>query len=161
MSANKIDTLEKLVALKEKGILTEEEFQREKELALTEDSASRPLLDTNDKKFGMSDETYNVVLHLSQYCSFVVPYLGIVAPIGLWMMNKDDDPIVDEHGRNVINWNISLLIYSTICAILIFFLIGLLLIWIPILMGLIFPVIGAVKAKDGVIWKYPFSIKFL
>jgi len=152
-----LNKLEKLANLREMGAITEEEFQREK----------RKLIDRTDdfsfeeNKFGMDNDSFNMLLHLSQFCSYVVPVLGIAAPLLLWLMNKDNDPLVDEHGRNILNWNLSAYLYMFICGILIFVFIGAILIWIPILMSIIFPIIGAVKAKDGIVWRYPFSISFL
>lgn len=114
-----------------------------------------------DKKFGLSDNGYNVLMHLSQYLSYVLPILGIIAPLFLWLRNKNEDPIVDQHGRAIINWNLTMFIVFLICFFLIFFIIGLFLIWIPIILCLIFPVIGAIQANDGKVWKYPLSFKFL
>jgi len=152
-----INRLEKLANLKEKGAITEEEFQEAKSRMMDrEDDFS-----LDDKKFGMDDNSFNMLLHLSQFCSYIIPVLGIAAPLILWLMNKDHDPIVDQHGRNILNWNLSAYLYLVICMILVFVFIGIFLIWVPILLSILFPIIGAIKAKDGVIWKYPLSIKFL
>lgn len=149
--------LEKLTKLRDMGALTEEEFQDEKSRMMDRDERSYTV---NDKKFGLDDDTFNMVLHLSQFCSFVVPVLGVAAPLALWLMNKNEDPIVDEHGRNILNWILSAYIYLFACGLLMFVLIGFLVIWIPIVLGVLFPIIGALKAKEGEVWKYPFSIPF-
>jgi len=152
-----LNRLEKLANLREKGAITEEEFQYEKrKLIDREDTFS-----IDDKKFGMDNDSFNMLLHLSQFCSYIIPVLGIAAPLVLWLMNKDNDPLVDEHGRNILNWNLSAYLYLFVCGILIFVFIGVFLIWIPIVLSIIFPIIGAIRAKEGVVWKYPLSIPFL
>jgi uncharacterized Tic20 family protein len=40
-------------------------------------------------------------------------------------------------------------------------LIGIPLLWALLVVGIIFPIIGGIKANDGVLWKYPLSISFL
>ena len=76
-------------------------------------------------------------------------------------MKKPSLPGIDAHGINVINWIISLIVYSVVSAILIFAIIG-----IPMLMALglvsvVFPIIAAIKANNGEVWKYPLSISFV
>lgn len=153
-----LDKLEKLAKLKNLGVITEEEYNRGKKEAMEEGSVAKTL---KEGKFGLVSKDYNVLMHLSQYCSMIVPILGIVVPIVLWVMNKDNDPLVDAHGRNILNWNITLLIYFMICGFLMFLFIGFLLIWIPCILMVIYPIIGAAKASNGEVWKYPFSFKIL
>lgn len=101
-----------------------------------------------------------LLLHLSQLLGYVAPVLGWVVPVIIWQVKKDEMPLIDAHGKNVVNWLLSSLIYWTISVILAFVLIG-----IPmlILMGalvIIFPIIGAIKGNNGEVWKYPGAIPF-
>ena len=110
--------------------------------------------------FGMKTDTYCMLIHLSQLLGLVsagVPLVGLIVSIVLWAIAKDRSPLVDQHGKIVLNWSISLLIYIVVAAITI---IGLLIVPILIVLGLVFPIIGAVKANEGVVWKYPLSIAF-
>lgn len=99
-------------------------------------------------------------LHLSVLAGFIIPVAGLVIPIVLWQMKKNELPQIDAHGKNVVNWIISEVIYWIICYVLIFLLIG-----IPIAMGLtvigiVFPVVAAIKGYRGEVWKYPMAIPF-
>ncbi|CAA6804457.1 MAG: Unknown protein [uncultured Aureispira sp.] len=154
-----VDKLEKLAKLKEIGAITEEEYQRGKKEAMGENIITTNL-NLKDNKFGLTDKNYIVLMHLSQYAGLAVPMLGIILPVVFWVMNKDNDPLVDTHGRNILNFNLSLIIYCIICVVLMFVFIGFGLILIPIIFMIVFPVIGAVKASNGEVWKYPFSFKF-
>lgn len=100
-------------------------------------------------------------LHLSQLAGFVVPVAGLIVPILIWQLKKGEMPELDIHGKIVVNWIISELIYAAICAVLVFLLIGLLL-FIPLaIIAVAFPIVGAIKANNGRAWKYPLSISFL
>lgn len=100
-------------------------------------------------------------VHFSQFAGYVAPLAGFIAPIVLWQMKKDELPDVDTHGRIVVNWMISELIYGLICFVLIFVFIGIPLLFVLAILALLFPIIGGVKANNGEVWKYPLSIPFL
>jgi len=113
---------------------------------------------------GPLDDTsrqWAMFVHLSQLSNFLVPGAGIVLPIVLWQMKKAEMPALDPHGKVVVNWVISALIYAAIGTILSFLLIGLLVLIPLALCALIFPILGGLKARDGLVWPYPLSIKFL
>ncbi|WP_437205900.1 DUF4870 domain-containing protein [Planctomicrobium sp. SH664] len=105
--------------------------------------------------------TWAMALHLSQFAAYFVPIAGIVAPIVIWQLQKDKMPQLDPHGRNIVNWLISQFIYLAISGLLVFVLIGFPLLIVFSLLGVIFPIIGAVKAMNGEVWKYPLTIEFI
>ncbi len=109
---------------------------------------------TEQKQTGM-------FLHLSQLLNFIVPFGGVIAPIIIWQMNKDKTPALDAHGKMVVNWMLSGLIYSVISFVLAFVLIGFLGFIALFVMGIVFPIVGAIKANNGEFWEYPLTIKFL
>lgn len=100
-------------------------------------------------------------LHLSQLANFLIPFGGIVAPIVIWQLKKDVLSGIDEHGKVVVNWLISALIYGVGAFILSFILIGIPLLIALALVGLVFPIVGGIKASNGELWVYPLSISFL
>lgn len=122
--------------------------------------ASQPDSVNKPDFMGMTENTYCMLMHLSQLLSGVVPMLGVVAPIVMWAINKDKSPLVDRHGKVVFNWLISELIYLCVCIPLLFVLIGIPLVIVIAILGFVFPIIGGIKANDGIVWKYPLSIPF-
>lgn len=157
MDKDNIERLEKLAKLRDDGVITEDEFQEQKRKILNTE-----LIKTKkDTKFGLNDNSYYALLHISQLCGYIIPGLGIAAPIILWYTNKDNDPLVDEHGKNVMNWMISLLIYYTISVLLMILLIGFLLIWALVVISIVFAIIGATKAYNNETWKYPLAINVI
>ncbi|MEL6320541.1 MAG: DUF4870 domain-containing protein [Cyanobacteria bacterium J06626_14] len=100
-------------------------------------------------------------LHLSQLAGYIVPVAGLVVPIVIWQMKKEEMPELDVHGKVVANWIISLLIYGAVCLVLTFVLIGVFLFAVLGIIAIVFPIIGAIKANEGQVWKYPFSLTLL
>ena len=109
---------------------------------------------TEEKQTGM-------FLHLSQLLNFLIPFGGVIAPIVIWQMKKDEVPALDAHGKMIVNWMISGLIYSVVSFVLAFVLIGFLGFIALAIMGVVFPIVGAIKANNGELWEYPLTIKFL
>ena len=100
-------------------------------------------------------------LHLSQLANVVLFPVGIILPIVLWQTQKEKIPALDTHGKMVVNWMISVTIYTFVSIVLMFVLVGFLTIIAVALMGIIFPIIGGIKANNGELWNYPLTIKFL
>lgn len=145
------DELEKLNDLRQRGVISEEEFQQEKEKILNHNPVKiLPSTDANQ---------YSMFIHLSQFLG-IFTGIGIIVPVILWLIKKDESPVIDNNGKIVINWILSLLIYAACAGILCIIVIG-----IPLLIALavcdfIFIILGSIKASSGVLWKYPLSIEF-
>ncbi|WP_397363208.1 DUF4870 domain-containing protein [Olleya sp. R77988] len=53
-------------------------------------------------------------IHLSTFSRFLIPFGNIIAPIVLWIANKDKSDFVDTHGKQAINFQFSILLYALI-----------------------------------------------
>lgn len=163
MKYDQYEKLQKLKELLDKGVLTDEEYQKEKEKLLNDKGvtqSSNHQATTGRPMNGMDENTYLMLLHLSQFAGYIVPVLGFVLPVILWNNEKDRNANVDRHGKNILNFIISYLFYMTILFILSFALIGLPFLWILGLLVPTFTIVAAVKASSGVYWKYPATIEF-
>jgi uncharacterized Tic20 family protein len=60
----------------------------------------------------------------------------------------------------VFNWLISVIIYAVIFVLLSFIVIGIPLLVMLAVLTVIFPIIGAIKASNGEVWRYPLSFSF-
>ncbi|AMV29104.1 hypothetical protein VT84_32215 [Gemmata sp. SH-PL17] len=104
---------------------------------------------------------WGLFLHLSLFAGHIIPFGGIIVPIIIWQTKKDELPKLDQHGKNAVNWIISSVLYLLICIPLAFVIVG-----IPLLIALgvlnvVFPIIAAVRANEGRVWRYPLAISFL
>ncbi|MCP4440238.1 MAG: DUF4870 domain-containing protein [Aureispira sp.] len=159
----KYDDLEQLFALKEKGILSEQEYQKEKEKILNGEQKRKSTSTTptvlNQDLFGLTENSYCTLMHVSQLLGIVIPGLGFVAPIVLWVVHKDKNAAVDAHGRVILNWIVSSLIYAVVCVVLAVIIIGIPMLIALLIADIVFVVMGASKANEGELWKYPMSLK--
>jgi len=85
----------------------------------------------------------------------------IVGPLVVWLIKKDQFPLVDDQGKEALNFNISLAIYGFVAFLLSFVLIG-----IPILIALgifwfVEVIIATIRANNGERFRYPLTIRFL
>jgi uncharacterized protein len=156
---NVADELEKLQQLHQSGGISDEEFAKAKAKLLTTPTGGL------DSLFGSASgeqqaRQWAMFLHLSQLAGFIVPLAGLIVPILIWQMKKADVPGIDEHGKIVANWIISEILYSFLCIPLMFVIIGIPLVIAIGVLGIVFPIIGGIKANSGEVWKYPVSIPF-
>ena len=157
---NMSDELEKLHKLKESGVLSEEEYEKAKKSLLEK---NQPGSEEKSEATAINSSEANkwaMFIHLSKFCGYVIPLAGLIVPIVLWQIKKDELPGVDRHGRIVANWIFTEIIFAIIFVILIFLIIGIPLLIALGIVGIIFPIVGAVKASEGEAWPYPCSIRF-
>jgi uncharacterized Tic20 family protein len=114
------------------------------------------------KKNMKEDKQLLVLTHLSQLLDFVTGIGGFIVPLVLWLTKKDDVIGMDEHGKAILNFRISMFIYILICIPLILLLgLGILGLIAIGFFYLIFPIINAIKASNNELPNYPFSIKII
>ena len=111
----------------------------------------------------MEKETRNwaMFLHLSLLSGFLIPFAGLIAPIVIWQLKKEEMPEIDAHGKMVANFILSMLIYGVVSALLTFVVIGIFLLIALSVIGVVFPIIGGIKANSGVLWKYPLTLELI
>lgn len=85
-----------------------------------------------------------------------------VAPLIIYLIKKDDaDKFSAENAREALNFQITLIIWYFVCFILSFVLIGLFLFWIVALANLVCSIVAAVKASNGVTYRYPLTLRLV
>ena len=108
------------------------------------------------------DKQLLVITHLSQLLDLVTGVGGFIVPLVLWLTQKDKVAGMDMHGKMILNFQISLFIYSIICIPLIILLgLGIILLIIIGLVALILPIMNAIKVSNGEMPYYPLTIQFL
>jgi uncharacterized Tic20 family protein len=118
------------------------------------------------KEINKDARMWAMFCHLAALAGIVVPVIGcIIGPLIVWQIKKEEFPFVDEQGKGAVNFQISMLLYLLISAILwiplSFFCIG---VFIPVaisIVDLIFLLIAAVKSNDGEHYCYPITIRFI
>lgn len=86
---------------------------------------------------------------------------GFIGPLILWLVKKDSSKFVDDQGKEVLNWCITMFIGWIACLVLMLVIIGVFLMPVLILAHLVLTVVGAVQASKGVAYRYPLALRLL
>ncbi|GMN12061.1 DUF4870 domain-containing protein [Croceitalea sp. MTPC9] len=108
------------------------------------------------------DNTVLAITHLTQLLHYITGFGGFIVPLIIWLTSRNSIKGMDEHGKSIINLQLSMLLYIvlSIPAILLFGLGILTLIGVGII-GFILPIVNAVKAANGEPPSYFLTIKFI
>jgi len=88
------------------------------------------------------------------WCSLSAASLG---PLILWQIKKDMDPLIDDQGKEALNFQITVAIAWLVCMVLGFVVIGFLLMLILVVAALVLTIIGGIKANNGTAYRYPWT----
>ena len=90
-----------------------------------------------------------------------------IGPLVIWLVKKDTMPFVNDQGKEALNFNITVGIAFVALALLSIMTLGLaLIIAIPlwVIIGVawfVFTIIAAIKANEGVFYRYPFTLRLI
>ena len=109
-----------------------------------------------------ADTTLPVLCHLLGLAWITaIPFASVIAPLVLWLWKRDTHANVDLHGKESVNFQISMAIYALIAGVLMFVFIGFILLPVVLLTQVILTIIGALEASKGNLYRYPLTIRFL
>ncbi|MEO1012628.1 MAG: DUF4870 domain-containing protein [Bacteroidota bacterium] len=115
----------------------------------------------NQKTTFRTDNSLLAVTHLTQLLTYVTGFGGLIVPLFIWLASKDKVLGMDEHGKSIINFQLTvlLLIFISIPAILLFGL-GILSLIVVGITAFILPIVNAVRAANGERPSYFMTIRF-
>lgn len=113
------------------------------------------------QQLSQDDKNMGIIVHVASFAGYLIPFGSILGPLIVWLMKRDEIPFVDECGRNCLNFKISMFIWVMVSFVLMFIGIGFLLLGILAIVDIVLTIIAAMKASEGVCYKYPLSITFI
>jgi uncharacterized Tic20 family protein len=103
-----------------------------------------------------------VVCHLSALAGFVIPGAGhILGPLIVWLVKRGESAEIDAHGKEALNFQISMLIYNVIAGILCLLAIGFALLAVLHVLNVVFVIIAALRASEGQMYRYPLTFRLI
>ena len=100
--------------------------------------------------------------HLSAIAGLLIPGIAMfIGPLIIWLVKRDEHPFVDEHGKEALNFQISMLIYFVLLAPTLCILIGIVLLPALLVANVVFVVIASMKASNGETYRYPLTIRLV
>jgi len=104
---------------------------------------------------GSDDKTMAILAHLGGI------FFGLLAPLIIWLIKKDESPYVDQQAKEALNFQIFMAICMVASLILMIVLIGFVLIFIVGIVDLIFCIVAAVKTSNGENYRYPVNLRLI
>jgi uncharacterized protein len=111
-----------------------------------------------DIRIPQQEQTLAALTHLSGLSSYIVPLGGVIVPIIIWMVKKDT-PVIAAIAKQAVFLNLIVFLAVALTAVLwltIILIPAVILFWCLLgLAAIALPIIGAVKASQGLYFKYP------
>ncbi len=117
---------------------------------------------TNKTNLTQDDKTYGMLAHLAALAQFVIPTFGnVIGPLVIWLIKKDQSAWVNKQGKDALNFQISIAIYTVVSIILIPLIIGIVLLIAVGIFWLIMVILATIRVSEGESFRYPLSIRFI
>ena len=106
--------------------------------------------------------TWCVLAHALALIGFLVPVGGhVIGPLVVWLAKRQDSPDIDAHGKESMNFQISMMIWNAIAFVLCFVLIGIPILVLLHILNVIFVVVAAIQASEGKLYHYPLTMRLI
>jgi uncharacterized Tic20 family protein len=108
------------------------------------------------------ERTWVIITRFSPLATFVIPFANIIAPLVIWLIKRDQMPAVDQHAKEVLNFQITiLLIMVAAFVVLLITVIGVILIPLVLpaigLYWLVMTILSGIEAANGKFRRYPLT----
>ncbi len=106
--------------------------------------------------------TYALLMHLTPLLGLVLPVVSVAAPVIMWQVRRTSSPFIDDHGREAVNFHISLMVYalagiplSVFCGVGV----G---VWVAAgILAVFGMVMASIAAHNGEYYRYPMCLRWV
>lgn len=117
--------------------------------------ANNSILGTDEAPLTPPTSDEKTMALLSHVLTFVFP---ILAPLIIYLVKKDESSFIAYHAKESLNFQITLFI---VCFVLVITIVGILLVWIVGIVALVLVIVATIRASEGKLYRYPFSIRLI
>ena len=108
------------------------------------------------------DRPWVILCHLTALTLFIgIPFGNVIGPLVVWLLKKGDSNAVDAHGKEALNFQISMTIYALLAGLSLFVIIGVVLLPLALIANLVFIIVASIKASNGELYRYPLTIRLI
>lgn len=119
-------------------------------------------MESNYYTLKRTDNQLIVITHLTQLLTYVTGFGGLLAPLIIWATQKDKVEAMDIHGKAILNFQLSVILYSIISIpLILLFGLGIVTLILVGILAFVMPIVNAIKASNGEVPSYPLSINFI
>jgi uncharacterized Tic20 family protein len=106
--------------------------------------------------------TWGMLCHLLSLCQLLgIPFGNVIGPLVLWLVKRKEDPFVEVCGKESVNFQLSMTLYVVLSFLLMFVFVGFFTLIAVMVMNIVCTIIAAIKASDGIAYRYPGTIRFI
>ncbi len=99
--------------------------------------------------------------HLGTLIGYTVAFGSFLVPLFIWLSKKDQSPLIAEHAKASLNFQLSMLVYLIIAVFFAFLLIGIPFVFVIPIVNLVCVILATIDADRGKLFNYPLTIKFV
>jgi len=107
------------------------------------------------------EKSYSVWMHLTTLGMSIIP---VIPALVMWQLKRQESPFVDDHGKEVVNFQISLTIYGIAATVFTIVTVGFgaIIAW-PLLLvyAIVSLIMGAVAAGNSRYFRYPACVRLI
>jgi uncharacterized Tic20 family protein len=106
--------------------------------------------------------TWAALCHASALFGVFFHFPGhLLGPLIVWLAKRDESPEIEAHGKEALNFQISMLIYNVVAAVFCLILIGFVLLAVLWVLNAVLVIVAAIQASEGKFYRYPMTIRFI
>ncbi len=107
------------------------------------------------------ERTWGMLCHLLALSTFIIPLGSIIGPLIVWLIKRNEMPFVDDQGKESLNFQLTLFLMFCISLILMLVFIGIFLAIFLAIYMVIMVIVASIRANEGVMYRYPYTIRFI
>lgn len=104
------------------------------------------------------DRTWGMLAHLSALVAMALGGMTFLGPLIVWLVKKDQSAFVADQGKEALNFQLSVLLVTIVCAATI---IGIPLVLVVFVGSIIYSIIAGMEANKGVAYRYPYTFRLI
>jgi uncharacterized protein len=123
--------------------------------------------------------TWSMLVHLAALAVFIFPPGLVLGPLIVWQIKKNELPEIDRHGKEAVNFQLTILILNIILGIILIGTLGAAffwrspfylfsagfglgtILWIINIIAIVLAVVAGLRANNGEFYRYPIAIRFI
>lgn len=94
-------------------------------------------------------------------CHVLAIFTSFIGPLIIWLIKKDQSSFIDHHGKEALNFQITVLIAYIVSYVLVFVAVGCVLLPAIGVANLVFCILAALAANNGQLYRYPLTIRLI
>jgi uncharacterized protein len=118
-------------------------------------------MSTTDNYASNEERTWCVFVHLSALSAFFIPFGNLIGPLVLWLIKRGEMPMVDQQGKEALNFQLTMFIVGLLCSPLVLVGIGIVLLILLWIVDVILVIVAAVKTSGGEVYRYPLTWRLI